>query len=117
MVTIEQIEKGLASYLDSELMPNLQLEGIQKVLTGTAIGLFIKRSENIVKSYADKPFVKLLGIMDDNGDVDIDILTKELKTNIPEEGVSINVPLLGTMKFHKSDVDVLYKHITGGDNA
>lgn len=115
MVTIEQIERGVASYLDEELMPNLPQNGIQKVMAGTAISLVIRKSGNIVKELTNQPFVKMLGIMDEEGSVDIDVLKDELKHNITDEGIVVDFPLIGTMTFHRSDVDSLYKHITGGN--
>lgn len=115
MVTIGQIEKGVASYLDAELMPNFPNDGIQKVLAGTVIGLAIRKSGSIIQSFSDNQYVKMLGIMDDEGNVDLDLLKDEFKKNISENGFVLDIPMFGTMTFHKADVDKLYKHIMGGD--
>lgn len=114
MVTVEQIQKGVASYLDAELMPNLHQEGLQKVLAGTAIGLAIKRSGSMIHGFTESPFIKMLGIVDEEGNIDIDVLKDELKENITEKGFNVDIPMLGTMTFHKEDVDKLHKHIKGG---
>lgn len=117
MVSVNQMEQGIASFLDTEFMPNLPQNGIQKVMAGTAISLIIKRSGNIVKEFVNNPFVKMLGIMDDEGNMDIDILRTELKANMPESGVVMDIPMIGTLTVHAQDVDTLYNHIVRGGSG
>lgn len=111
MISVDKIEQGIADYLDAELMPQLQGNGIEKVIVGTAASLLIRKSGTIIESYKDNKLVKLLGIMDENGNVDVDILAEELKKNISKDGVKIDIPVIGTMTFHKEDVDKLYNYI------
>lgn len=112
MVTIGKIEQGVAAYIDSELMPKLPSTGLEKVLAGTAIGLAIRRSGKIIESYKDNKTVQMLGIMDAEGNVDVDALAEELKKNVPADGVKVDVPIIGVMTFHKDDVDKLHEYIT-----
>lgn len=111
MVTIKQIGQGVAAYLDAELMPQFPAQGIEKVLAGTAISLLIRRSEKILESYKDNKIIQMLGIMDEEGNVDVDVLTEELKKNISSDGVKIEVPIIGKMTFHKDDVNKLNEYI------
>lgn len=113
MVSIDKIERGVANYLDGELMPQLQSNGFEKVLVGTAASLAIHKIGAIVVSYKDNKLVKMLDVMDDNGNVDVDVLAAELKKNIPKEGVKVDIPVVGTMTFHEDDVDKLYEYIMG----
>ena len=112
MVAISKIEQGIAAYLDSELMPQLPNTGIEKVLAGTAMSLAIRRSGKILDGYKNNKAVQMLGLMDAEGNVDVDVLAEELKKNIPAEGVKIDVPIIGAMTFHKEDVDKLHEYIT-----
>lgn len=112
MVSINKIEQGVAAYLDSELMPKLPNSGFEKVLAGTALSLAIRRSGNILDSYKNNKAVQMLGIMDKDGNVDVDVLAEELKKNIPTEGVKVDVPIIGALTFHKDDVDKLHEYIT-----
>lgn len=112
MVTITNIEQGVAAYLDSELMPKLPETGLEKVLMGTAISLVIRRAGTIVEGYKNNKAVQMLGIMDAEGNVDVDILAEELKKNLPESGVKVEVPMIGSLTFHKADIDKLYSYIT-----
>lgn len=111
MVSVNKIEQGVANYLDGELMPQLQGNGVEKVLVGTAASLFIRRFGAIIESYKDNKLVQMLGIMDEKGNVDVDTLAEEVKKNIPKDGIKIDVPIVGTLTFHKEDVDKLYDYI------
>lgn len=111
MVSVDKIEKGIANYLDAEFMPQLQSNGVEKVIIGTAVSLFIRRSGVIIGGYKDNKVVKMLGIMDDDGNVDVETLAEELKKNISKEGFTIDIPILGILTFHKEDVDKLCDYI------
>lgn len=113
MVSIDKIEKGVANYLDGELMPQLQNNSLEKVLVGTVASLAIHKSGAIVAGYKDNKVVKMLGVMDDNGNVDIEVVAAELKKHIPKDGVKVDIPIIGTMTFHKDDVDKLCEYIMG----
>lgn len=111
MVSVDKIEQGVANYLDAELMPQLKGNGIEKVIVGTTASLLIRKTGTIIEGYKDNKLVKMLGIIDDNGAVDVDTLVEEVKKNIPKEGVKVEVPILGILTFHKDDVDKLYDYI------
>lgn len=109
MVSIDNIGKGVAKFADREILKNV--DGWQKVVVGATIALFINRSQSIIAQYENNNVVKMLNIFDDDGNVDIDILRDVIKDNIGNNGFSITVPVLGELKFHKSDVDNLYNDI------
>lgn len=111
MVSIDKIEQGMANYLDSELMPQLQKNGIEKVIVGTVASLLIRKTGALIEGYKDNGLVKMLGVMDENGNVDVDTLVEEVKKNISKEGIKVNVPILGNITFHKDDIDKLYDYI------
>lgn len=112
MVSIDKIEQGVANYLDNELMPKLQSNGWEKVVVGAAASLAIHKLGAIIAGYKEHKMVKMLGIMDDNGNVDVEALVTELKRNVPKTGFDVSVPIIGIMTFHKDDVDKLYEYIT-----
>lgn len=111
MVSVDKIEQGVANYLDAELMPKLQKTGVERVIVGTAAALLIRRTGAIVEGYKDNKLVKMLGIIDESGNVDVDVLIEELKKNISKDGVNIDIPIVGILTFHKEDVDKLYEYI------
>jgi hypothetical protein len=111
MVSISSIEQGFANYLDTELMTKLPQNGFQKVIAGTVISLTIRKSGAIISSLKDNSFVKMLEVMDEDGNVDIDTLKDEFKKQMPDAGVKVDVPYIGVMTFKKNDVDKLYDYI------
>lgn len=111
MVSVNQIEHGIANYLDAELMPQFSGNGLEKVIAGTAVSLMLRRSGAVIDVYKDNPVVKMLGVIDDKGNIDVDTVSEELKKNMPKEGVKVTVPVIGTLTFHKDDIDKLYNYI------
>lgn len=110
MVTIKDIEKGIAEYMDTAFMPQLKETGLQKVLIGTGASLFIKRLGTIIGELKNNKIIATLGIFDKDGNVDIDTLAEELKKNMPDEGVVVDLGML-KMTLHESDIEEAYKCI------
>lgn len=113
MVSVDKIEKGIAGYLDDELMSQFRGSSVERVVAGTAVSLMLRKTGTIIEGYRDNPTVKMLGIMDNDGNVDVDTIAEELKKNIGKDGMKVDVPIFGTMTFHKSDVDKLRDYING----
>ena len=108
MVSIRRVEKGIATYLDKEMMPKMDTEGLQGFGIGVATSLLIKRVGNIIEGYKNNGVAQALGVFDKNGNVDIDVLREVLKENISDNGRKMALPVLGSFTFYKSDVDMLY---------
>lgn len=111
MVTFDQIERGVAAYLDNELMPMIPEQGFQKIIAGTAISLMIKKTSGKFEMFRENQFVKMMGVIDESGNVDVETLKDELKKQVPDAGVKVEVPMIGMLTFHKTDVDKLYSYI------
>ena len=53
--------------------------------------------------------------MDSEGNVDLENLAKDLKREIERKGkISVEVPMFGKISFVASDIDEIYREITGG---
>lgn len=111
MISVNKIETGIARYLDAELMPKLPSDGLKSVVVGTAISIVIKRMGAALVGLHDNTTLKALGIVAENGDIDIDLLHDELRKHIPRTGLSIDIPFVGTLRFTEGDVDNLYNYI------
>lgn len=112
MVTTAQIEQGLAKWLDTELMPQLPMEGWKRVVAGAAMGVIVKRSGQMLDSLAQSPLFTALEVSK-NGEIDIDIIAEELQKATPEKGFVIDLPLIGSMTIHRQDIDNLHRIIRG----
>lgn len=104
--TVDQVMTGIINYADSEIMGKLPTSG--KWIMGTAIGLATTKTNNIVDALRENAIAKMLGIIDDNGNVDVDALIGAMRQAADKYGkVSFDIPMIGTMTFSASDVDRL----------
>lgn len=115
MITLDELRNGVVTYIDNELMPMLPQSGLEKVVVGTAIGLIIKKNFSKIETFKNHPIVKLTGVMDEEGKIDLDTLAAEVKNNMPETGISIEAPMIGKMTFKSEDIDKLQQYIKGGN--
>lgn len=117
MVTIQQVRNGLAAYVDREIMPNLPVGTGKRLLVGTYLALAIKNIEKSILAANGQinPLVSFLGVIDENHNVDIDSVLEELKKNIPDEGIKMDISAvgmkLGDITFHRADIDSLRNYI------
>ena len=117
MVTTGQIKRGLANFVDAEILPSIPGGTLKKTIIGTGVGLYLSNLDNTMATLSKNAYVVALGVTDEHGNVDIDRLADELKKNMPPEGVKIDLDImgihLGDMTLHRSDIDVLRSHIVG----
>lgn len=114
MISKDQLERGIASYLDNELMPRVQLEPWKQWAFGTLVSITIKRMDNALQALKANEMVNMLGVIDSAGNIDIDILLEEARRNVPPDGLTVPLPMVGSIKLYQADVDVLRRHIMGG---
>ena len=108
MVTMEKVQRGLAAFIDRELIPSLS--GWDKVLVGGGAGLAVAKLPQIIAQY---PIVATLGVYDkENNRVDIDALYQAIVPYIGTEALPVKLPMLGiTVKMGRAEIDTLYKYI------
>lgn len=108
MASIQQIQKGAARFVDNEMVP--AFAGAEKILVGGAAALMIANMENIVQQYAAHPMVAMLGVYKD-GDVNVDALYQAFAPRIGTEKIPVKLPMVGTLKVGKDEIDKLYQYI------
>ena len=108
MVTMEKVQRGLAAFIDRELIPSLS--GWDKVLVGGGAGLAVAKLPQMIAQY---PIVATLGVYDkENNQVDIDTLYNAIVPYIGTEALPIKIPMLGiTVRMGRKEIDTLYKYI------
>ena len=120
MVSLNQIERGAARYVDNEILPKINKGGLAKVAIGTAAGVLGQRMGRLIEKYTNNQMLAALGIVDAEHNVDLDLLIPEIKKSFPDEGVRVAVPnpLTGAelvaMTFHREDIDRLHQYIMQG---
>lgn len=108
MVSVNDIVNGITKYIDTEFLALFPETGFQRVMIGAAAAIVIKKRTPEAVS-----IVKALGLMDADGNVDIDTLKTEVQNHMPADGIKMEVPSLGVITFKKEDIDKLYKYIVG----
>lgn len=112
LVSVNQVETGLAAYMDKEFASKFPDNSIEKAIICFATARAIRRYGQKIISLRNSEIDKLIGIFDVDGNVDADSLRDDLKMAIPEGGVKKELPYIGTVTIKREDVDVLYRYIT-----
>lgn len=104
MATMEQIKRGMMSYVDDEILAKMSM-GMKKVVLATGFTLAIENADKTLRKNIDHPIIKMLGVVD--GDViDIDQVASVMTRYIPDVGISF-----WNMVFRKSDVENIRSRI------
>ena len=103
MVTISQIKTGIEQYMDREILPHLS--------TGKQIGLGIYTEllmveiEGKAREYLNMPAIKILGLSDEEGNIDLDRLQDVAARKVGDRGkFEVDLPIIGRFTFSQSDV-------------
>ena len=109
MVTIDQAMRGLAQYADNEIIPHLPTgKGIG---AGIALALIMDGGKSRILALKDHPAVQMMGIMDAEGNIDLERLYNAARPRFDGQKLPITVPIIGELRFDVSDLDKLYKYI------
>lgn len=112
MVTYNQVVNGVSRFVDEEILNKIQ--GMSKIALGVGTGVMLRRGENLFNALKEQPLIKMLEIVDENDNIDIEIIYEELKKQMGNGSESFNVPMVGKITLTKDDVDKLYALIVEG---
>lgn len=109
MVTIDQAMRGVAQYADNEIIPHLPTgKGIG---AGIALALIMDGGKSRILALKDHPAVQMMGIMDEEGNIDLDRLYNAARPRFDGQKLPVTVPIIGELRFDVGDLDKLYKYI------
>ena len=112
MVPYTKVINGITKYMYDEIIN--KLAGLQKWAVGTAAEIMLAKSTTIFNGFKTSPFIKSLGIINENDEVDVELIYRELKKQAQKGAVTFDIPLLGALTLNEQDVDKLYNKIIGG---
>lgn len=112
MVTLNQVQNGIVKYLDSEITPNIN--GWQKWVFGALASTAMLKTTNIFNALKENPLIKMLEVIDENDNIDIDTLYREFYKQAQKGAVTFDVPMIGPMTINHTDVEKLYRYIKEG---
>lgn len=108
MATINQVRRGIEKYMDAEILP--KLPKAKAFGMGVYAELLLSQTESQLQKYLELPAVKVLGIVDESGNIDIEKLRDVAHKKMPDN-IQLDLPLIGTFTFGNADIDMLYQHI------
>jgi hypothetical protein len=106
----EKVLNGILKYINQEVM--VGMNDWQEMLARIAISRMIGDSSKLKETLASNGYVRTFGIMDRDGNVDVDGLMRDIREQIERKGkVSFEIPLMGKFTFRPEDVDRLHEKI------
>lgn len=109
----DRVVNGIIKYIDREIY--VGMNDWQEMLARIAVSRVIGNKDHLRDSLIANPFVKTFGIIDGEGNVDVDSLMNDLKEQISQKGkIEIAIPMFGKFTFNSNDVDKLYRTIMEG---
>lgn len=111
MATLNQIKLGVANYIEAEILP--KIGGWQKWVIGAAVSMALNRSDALYEQLRANPVIQTLGVIDNDGYIDIDTLYGEVKKQAQKNSISFEVPMVGKLTLNETDVDKIYNYIKG----
>ena len=110
MYGYDKVMNGIAKYIDNEIVD--KISGWKKWLVGSGIGMMLSNSNNIFEQVKNNEFVRLLNIVDEYDNIDVENIYKELKKQAQKGSVDVELPMIGSFRLNEQDVDKLYRFIT-----
>ncbi len=110
MVSMQQVEHGLARFIDAELAPKIPADGQNGQLKrmGFLVGVTYMLHKQL------PALMKTIGAVEQNGDVDIEVLLEVVRARVPEGGLRVQVPVVNELIFYPADVEQIKSYIMGG---
>lgn len=110
MVTITQIQRGFALFVDNEIAA--AFTGWQKAVVAGAAGMLAANLPNLVKVYGAHPLVAALGVYDANsGMVNVDALYNAFVPKLGADKIPLTIPKIGTIRMGQPEIDILMRYI------
>lgn len=113
MVSANQMISGLRQYINKEILP--QLDGTKRIGAAVYLSLMERNAGQALEKALMHPAVQVLGIVDEQHQVDVDALHDALIDNMIGDKFRIEVPMIGTFTLSQTDIDRIYDCIVRAD--
>lgn len=111
-MNFDRVLNGIMKYLDREILANMN--DWQEMLARIAVSRVIGNGNNLKDMLCQNAFVRTFAIVDENGNVDVDGIYRDIKEQIRAKGkIEFTLPMFGTFRFTEADIDRLYSTIKG----
>jgi hypothetical protein len=111
-MTVNKLIDGLVRYIDENIYS--AMNDWQKMIAADVVSRAMQRSDKIAPIITENTFVRALGYVDSEGNVDVDGILCKIKEYITQKGkLEIKIPFMPTYKMYAEDIDVLRRTIGG----
>lgn len=108
--SFETVLNGIAKFIDKNVYAGMN--DWQELIARIFVGRIFDARENLKSAFVNSGFIRTFGIIDENGNVDVESLAKDIKREIQrKEKITVSIPMFGQMSFVPQDVDDLYNMI------
>lgn len=108
--SFETVLDGIAKFIDKNVYTGMN--DWQELIARIFVGRIFNARGDLKSALVNNGFIRTFGIIDENGNIDVDGLARDVKEEIKRKGkITINVPMFGLMTFVPEDVDNLYNMI------
>lgn len=112
MVPYTKVINGISKYINDEIVS--KLSGLTKWGIGAGAEIMLARATNVFNALKSNPIIRSMAIINENDEVDVELLYKELKKQAQKSAVTMDIPMIGALTLNEQDVDKLYSRIMGG---
>ena len=110
MISFEQSQAGIIRYIDTEVIPKIQMGSFTRLAIATYLGLSSDSFVAMLHKYKNHPLVEVTNLIRDDH-IDIERLYSMLAEKYTEP-ICFSVPLVGLkMRFTREDLDQLYSYM------
>jgi hypothetical protein len=112
MVHKSSVIPGISKFIDENVLAHYPPNSMKRIIMAGAVSLYLKQNEGIVDTLTSNSLFAGLGVVHDNGMVDIEPIRDALKNEISKAGfMRLSIPMVGDIDFTPEDIDALYKSI------
>lgn len=112
MVHKSSLIPGFSRFIDESVLAHYPATSMKRIIMAGAISLYMKKNEGIVDTLTSNPLFTGLGVIHDNGMIDLDPIRDVLKSEINKAGfMRLSIPMVGDVDFTTEDIDSLYRYI------
>lgn len=112
MVHKSSLLPGFSRFIDESVLAHYPATSMKRIIMAGAISLYMKKNEGIVDTLTNNPLFTGLGVIHDNGMIDLDPIRDTLKSEISKAGfMRLSIPMVGDVDFTTDDIDALYRYI------